>query len=196
MDRALVLFAAVTLLAIPVTGCIAGDDAGPTDTNQTPDDGASGNTSEEGNESGNETSEEPGTSETGENETAEDDQPRWERDNRTGEVSGLDAGVTGPNASESVEVSEDTETMFLNLTTDGGELEMRARPPGCEDAGCEETATTQDGNASLEIAAPEPGSYNVTLETTGPGAHDISYELAIASKIVPADDDTRGGFGA
>lgn len=192
MERTTVLLSALLLLAVPLSGCIAGgDDTGPESPNDTPN-GSDGNQTEDPNESeGNETGNETGNA--SENETDEGgDGAEWQRENRTGQVSGVDLGATGPNASESVNVTEDTQQMYLNVTTEGGELEVRVQPPGCQESSCEETTTTEEGNASLHFPETTAGTYNVTLEPTGPGPHDVKYTLSIAQQIDTGED---GGFG-
>lgn len=176
---------AVALLAAPLlTGCIGFGGEG--------DDGEA-----DGNETGGD-----------ENATAEDS-PEWKSENRTGSVSPtsqLSGGQT-----ETFDVEDGAEELLLNLSADGGELEMCIKKPSSNDSGnasdasaasqqdeCDETKTTQDGNASFQASGPEPGEWTVELTAAGPATGDIEYTLTIAQKVPleeQATDDEDDGSG-
>lgn len=191
---------AVLLVAAPaMSGCIGfGGDGDGEDLNETSaeNDTPSGeNDSAEGNESGEGP---PGdANETGsENETQEDGgDATWTYDNRTGTVSGTNAIVTSSgSAEETFNVDPNTLKLALNLSAEGGELEMCLTQPGGNESGgnesgntsqesCDETVTTEDGNASFTAESPTEGEWKATLRPAEPGHHSIDYELAIAQLV-------------
>ncbi len=175
---------AVALLAAPLlTGCIGfgGEDAGGNETgeNQTQDD---------------------------ENATAEDD-PAWSSENRTGTVSPT-SQFTMEGQTESITVEDGASQLLLNLSADGGELTMCIMKPGGNGSGnstastadqqqgeCDETKTTQDGNASYQASSPESGDWTVRLTAAQGTTGEVEYTLTIAQKVPLEEQATDDGGG-
>lgn len=104
----------------------------------------------------------------------------WQSENRSGTVEGAALPVGPTGTEETFTLENGTVALALNLTADGGELELSISPPDCEDASCEESVTTQDGNASYSTTDPTAGEWTVTLSPATPGVSSIEYELVIA----------------
>lgn len=192
--RTLPWILAVMLIAAPaLTGCIGvGGEGGDSDeagnqtnetneTNETNDSNTSGNGSEDDSSDGFIGDEEA-------------DGSSWRSENRTGTVSGT-SQLTG-GTTETFTVEDGAEQLMLNLTADGGELEMCIREPGDNSSGhasgtdgfaqqeaCSETETTQDGNASFQASAPDSGEWSVELTAAQPTTGEIEYTLTIAQKV-------------
>lgn len=163
-----------------MAGCIGGEDT-PSETN------ASGQDVEP--TSANETS----------TPNATDTEPRttWTNQTREGVVTGIFVPVTGtainvPLASENTLIeftAEDgTEDLYLNLTSEGGEISMGIDSPDCdagpERAGCQ-FVTTSDGEASYHEPNPTAGTWELTFFSGEPVSVEVGWELEIA-QAVPA----------
>lgn len=119
------------------------------------------------------------------NGTGQEPAATWTLDNRTGTVSGNDLVVTPPpSASETFDVANGTLALALNLSAEGDELTLTARPPGCDAADCELEVQTQSGRARLSQEVPAEGTWTVTLTAQGPGPVSSNYALEIA-QLVP-----------
>lgn len=181
------LLIALLLLAMPaLSGCIGpfaqeGDeDLAPDEEEDAPDD-------EQEDDERNETRED----ETRGNETREadddDDEPKWQHENRTGTVSGTNALVTSSGLeTETFTVEEDTLELKLNLTADGGELAVCIREPDTEEGECTEETTTENGGMEYSTQQPTPGEWGIEMEPADPGSHSIDYELGIGT-LVPTE---------
>lgn len=134
---------------------------------------------------------EPETNETG-NATL---QRTWTRDTYEGSVTGTGVpfGLTVVPLSENNNVNfqaeEGIQVLYLNLTTEGGELQMAVGGPGCEaNAGCEESVTTSDGEAQYANETPAPGEWSVRMFPADPVAHSVSYTLEVTQGVEAATD--------
>lgn len=195
-----VIAIAATLLAAPaLSGCIGGS-GGDEDLDET----SSGNdpASNESNSSeGNNTSGDapPGGNETGSENETEEPGTTWTYDNRTGSVSGTNAIVHSEGSEqEEFTVEPNALKLGLNLSAEGGELEMCVSGPsgnesdnGSGEQSCDETVTTEDGNATFAAEAPEEGDWTVTLRPAETGRHSIDYELVIAQLV---EEEGSSGF--
>lgn len=190
---------AATLLAAPaMSGCIGLGDGGDEDIGETSD--GNDTFSDDSNSSeGNNTSDGPpgDSNETGSENETEDGEATWNYDNRTGSVSGTNAIVASDgSAEEQFTVDSDTIQLALNLSAEGGELEMCLTKSSGNESGngsgeeCDETVTTEDGNATFTADAPEEGDWTATLRPAETGHHSIDYELVIAQLI----EEEEGGF--
>lgn len=183
MRRLTLLMALVLVTAPAVGGCLSN-----------PLDGDGGET----------TSEDPPSNQNRtENETeTEDPGARWEYEDRSGTVEGTNAVVASEgNETEEVEVEEGTRALSLNLSADGGELDVCIRSPSGNGSGngtygqadqgaqegCDEQMTTEDGNASFVTDEPAAGTWKVEMSPAESGAHSIDYELLIG-RLVPAEE--------
>lgn len=187
MRWATLVLATALLAALALSGCIGfggeDDDASP--------DGADdpyGNETDDGNETGEENESRDNATRDG-NETSDEQEASWTYDNRTGSVQGANAIVgTSDSAEETFDVGPDTLELGLGLGAEGGELEMCIQKPSEDENGtgddCDETVTTEDGNASFSAGEPAEGEWTVSLSPAEPGYHSIDYELAIA-QLVP-----------
>lgn len=176
MRRATLLLALVLLTAPALGGCIS---------NPMGDDGDTASREEPNNKT--------------ENETVEEDQPdaRWEYENRTGTVEGTNAVVASEgNETEEVEVENGTRALSLNLSADGGELDVCIRAPSGDGSGngsyggqdgCDEETTTENGEANFSTQEPAAGTWKVEMSPAESGAHSIDYELVIG-RLVPVAD--------
>lgn len=196
----------LTLLAAPVlSGCIGGGDTQELDpANTSSDDGDQNDTSDDRSDGSN-ASDQTGGNGTNEsnasgNGSASGDQPEgnatedepsalWTYDNRTGTVSSTDPFLFPGEAEETFEVENGTLELALNLTADGGELDVCIKQPGAD--ACTEEASTEDGNLSWETDDPAGGSWTVELTHTGL-LSSVDYELVIA-QLVPAAGTMDGG---
>lgn len=213
MRRMLVLIVTLSLLG---AGCIGlpGDDGGeetgpqsePT-TNESEDDrtgepsndtednetGANDSNASEGNESfGNATANETEGNESEENET------EWRYDNRSGTVEG-NPPLTEASATEDFTVAEGAEELALNLSADGGELDVCIKAPsgngsgnesGDNESSCTAEESTEDGNLTWSEEAPTPGEWSVEMTAQGIGPQSVEYELVIG-QLVPASAETN-----
>lgn len=120
--------------------------------------------------------------------TAEDEEEReqWTRENRSGSVPATSTLVGEEAAEESFEVNGSA--LVLNLSAEGGELEMCIQKPSGNESGnasqdsCDETQTTEDGNATYETTEPEAGNWTVRLSASEASSSEVEYELVIAQK--------------
>ncbi len=185
------LLAAMLIAAPALTGCIGGGDDGGAadepgnDTNRTDDgDDGSGNASDDGN-----TSDDDGFGE-----GDDEDEASWQSENRTGTVSPT-SQVTGEGQTETFTV-DGAESLMLNLSADGGELNMCIMKPsegssgnssgsavGAQQEECSETATTQDGNASYQASSPADGEWTVKLTAAQGTTGEVEYTLTIAQLV-------------
>lgn len=112
------------------------------------------------------------------------------RETRNGTVE-ASAIVPGGGAAETFRVENGTETLTLELSADGGELEMTVSPADCDDPSCQETATTSGGSASYSASAPAEGEWTVTLSPASPGLEPIDYQLTI---VLAGGQEAQAGF--
>lgn len=134
----------------------------------------------------------------------EEDQEEWSRENRSGSVPATSSLVGDQAAEESFDVN--ASVLVLNLTADGGELDMCIQKAGGNetrderDAGaqddCDETVTTQDGNATFEASEPESGEWTVRLSAADASSSEIEYQLEIAQKVEADGDGASYGSNA
>lgn len=198
--RTLPWLLAVMLIAAPaLTGCIGfgGEDGGGEDEpgNETNERDDTGNASD-----GDETSDDGFGDD-------EEDGTGWQEENRTGTVSPT-SQLTGEGVSETFSVPEGTEALAINLSADGGELDMCIIKPGGDGSGnrtdarsaqqeeCDEVQTTEDGNASFQATGPEPGGWTVELTAIQGTTSEVEYTLTIAQKVPleeQATDDEDDG---
>lgn len=154
------------------------------------------------NESENETT----ANETGENESSEGNETTWASENRTGTVEGNNLLITHASETESFDVGADAEELRLNLTAEGGELDVCIKAPSGnesgnesgEESGCTAEGATEEGNFTFSETAPTEGEWSVEMTAQGIGHQSVDYELVIAQKV-PAttanqtDDETADG---
>jgi hypothetical protein len=109
-------------------------------------------------------------------------QASWTYDNRTGSISGTGVPVAGQpiEKEESFTVGDNVSTVYVNVTSEGGELTLSLREPGCEDSECAEEAQTASGVASMQVATPSAGQWILVLTLEGSGPVSADYELQIA----------------
>jgi hypothetical protein len=70
---------------------------------------------------------------------------------------------------------------MLNLTADGGDIDLCLIGPSTEDGECEAEATAADGeNASVTLETPEAGEWIAELSISGLLLPSADYELTIA----------------
>lgn len=140
------------------------------------------------------------TNETNNNSTIEgkEDQEEWSSENRSGSVPATSALVGEEAAEESFEV--DGSALVLNLSAEGGELDMCIQKPAGNESSndsqedCDETVTTQDGNATFEADEPEAGNWTVRLSAADASSSEIEYELEIAQKV--GGDEGETGYAS
>lgn len=196
------LLAAMLIAAPALTGCIGfGDDADGEDEpgNETNDSDDTGNDSDNASD-GNESSDDGFGDD-------EEDGTEWQEENRTGTVSPT-SQLTGEGVSETFSVAEGTEALAINLSADGGELDMCIMKPGGNESGnqtdarsaqqeeCDEEQTTESGNASFQATGPESGEWTVQLTAAQGTTSQVEYTLTIA-QLVPegAETGSSGGGG-
>lgn len=128
------------------------------------------------------------------NATEQGNQPGWTSENRSGSVPATSAVVGEQAVEETFEVNGSE--LLLNLSAEGGELEMCLIKGGGNESGndsqqqeCDETVTTQDGNASFQATNPEPGEWTARLTATEAQSSEVQYELVIAQKMGADEED-------
>lgn len=119
----------------------------------------------------------------------------WENETYEGSVTGVTLPGAGSltvaplseNNAISFTTTDGVETVVLNLTADGGALQMNIAPPGCESgtagAACEESVTTEGGEAQYTNASAEPGEWGVTFFAGEPAAAQVSYTLDVTQGV-------------
>lgn len=109
-------------------------------------------------------------------------QMSWSYDNRTGSISGTGVPVAASSfeEEETFTVGDNVSTLYVNVTSEGGELTLSLREPGCEDDTCAQEAQTVSGAASLQAMAPPSGEWLAVLTLEGTGPVSADYELQIA----------------
>lgn len=136
------------------------------------------------------------------NATEQGDEPGWTSENRSGSVPATSAVVSEQAAEETFEVNGSE--LLLNLSAEGGELEMCLMKGGGNDSEndsqqeeCDETVTTQDGNASFQATNPEQGEWTARLTASGQSeSSEVQYELVIAQKTgIDEEDGTYASMG-
>jgi hypothetical protein len=128
---------------------------------------------------------------TGTDDAGEDPGPAttWETVTRSGTVSG--AGTPAGSVSQgggnmaTWSVPEDTRILYLNLTTEGGELSMQYGPDcNTEDTvECEYQTTTEDGEAREIVEDPAAGSWEAYLFIEN-DAGEVDWELTATMGVV------------
>lgn len=209
MRKAIVLLVGFAVLS---AGCLGfgeeSDQLEPTgepsedgaDTNDSSNDTSRNDT--DGNETGGNRSSSNGTgenrtagNETQDNQTDDGNQTgnetRWSYDNRTGTVSGTNAVATEASSSESFNVSEDARELQLDLSAEGGELDVCIQAPDGgneseEESECAAEESTQDGNLTWSTSSPAHGGWTIEMTAQGVGPQSVDYELVIG-QLVPAD---------
>lgn len=127
----------------------------------------------------------------------------WTHEERDGTASGANlvvVAVTQGTQTESFRVPEGTNVTHVNVTTDGGELQLELYPPGCDRSQgggdeCADEVTTQDGEAHWMKEAPTAGSWTVYLFKGDPGAADVPYTMVV-DQLVPQEDDASSDGNA
>jgi hypothetical protein len=118
----------------------------------------------------------------------------WTSETYEGSITGTGApfGVTVVPLSENNNVAfqaqEGIELLQLNLTTEGGELQMAVAGPDCEqNTECEQSVTTEGGEAQYTNETPTAGEWSVRFFPADPVANSVSYELVVAQQILVED---------
>ncbi len=115
----------------------------------------------------------------------------WTSDTYDGEVTGATAPGAGSVSqgggdTAAFTVQPGTRVAYLNVTTEGGDLDMQYGP-GCQTdptIACNNTATTEDGNLSIQLDAPAPGdweAYFFVAESTAAG--QVSWTLQVTQGV-------------
>lgn len=112
--------------------------------------------------------------------------PEWTYENRSGTVSGENTPLTTANATEEINVTEGTKELTLNLSAEGGELDVCIRSPDESQDSCTAEEQTQEGNASWSTESPAGGEWTVELTAQGTGPQEVDYEMVIG-KLVPPE---------
>jgi len=91
---------------------------------------------------------------------------QWTTATASGTVEGAGSpagGVSQGDTAASWTVPENTRLMYLNITTEGGDLDYQYGPDCQTDpaVSCEYNGSTQDGEAMERVAAPTPGSWEI-----------------------------------
>lgn len=166
--RALLL--AAVLVTAGFAGCIGGDDASD-------DEGEFASTNET--DPANETDEQPAPQRTWTNETFE------------GEITGFNAvAVSATNGDNMQTFAAETgiDVLYLNLTAEGGALNMWIGGPDCDVSGnqipgCADEASTSSGEASYVNETPDAGEWQVRLAVGDPVGVQVSYTLDVVQGL-------------
>lgn len=116
----------------------------------------------------------------------------WTTDTYEGQVTGATAPGAGSVSQgggnmAAFTIQDGARVAYLNVTTDGGDLDMQYGP-GCQTqpaVSCNNTATTEDGSLSIQLTAPEPGgweAYFFVAEDTVAG--EVAWTLEVTQGIV------------
>lgn len=112
----------------------------------------------------------------------------WSSETYEGSISGTSFFAPAPPSegqSFSFSTESGIETLFINLTTEGGDLSVYVAYPGCEvNGGCEETFETSDGEGQYVNESAEAGEWNVRFFPVDPVANDVSYTAEVAQGIL------------
>lgn len=165
------------LLTAGLAGCIGSDE--PADATETPSDQAS----EDDPASSNGTTDGPV-------------QRTWTNETFEGQISGISAGgmsATQGDGMQTFTAEQGIEVLFLNLTAEGGAVEMTVGGPDCDVSGnaipsCAETTSTSSGEASYTNETPVEGEWQVRLSVGDPAGAQVSYTLEVLQGIVAAGE--------
>ncbi|PSG97337.1 hypothetical protein BRD56_06670 [Thermoplasmatales archaeon SW_10_69_26] len=122
----------------------------------------------------------------------ETDEPQtrteWSTETYEGSITGTTVFTpeqTSDGQSFSFTVENGTQQLFINLTTDGGELTMYVAGPDCSaNDDCEEQVETESGEAQYAAEAPGAGEWNVRFFPQDPVASDVSYTADVAQGVL------------
>lgn len=112
-----------------------------------------------------------------------DSDTRWETHTKNGTVQGANAVVASSSAEEQVTVADGALVMGVNVTAEGGELTVTLVPPDCEDASCESSQDTSNGNLTMIVDGPESGEWTIRLEPADPGPANIEYRMVVGVQL-------------
>lgn len=115
----------------------------------------------------------------------------WTTDTSEGEITGATAPGAGSVSQgggnmASFTIQEGARVAYLNVTTEGGDLNMEYGP-SCQTeptVACNNTATTESGELSIQLTAPGPGgweAYFFIAESTAAG--QVSWTLEVTQGV-------------
>lgn len=123
-----------------------------------------------------------------EDDVEEVNQTEWSTETYEGSITGASFFTpTPPSEGQSFSFSTETgiETLFINVTTEGGDLSVYVAYPGCEvNGGCEETFETSSGEGQYANESAEPGEWNVRFFPSDPVANDVAYTAEVAQNVL------------
>ena len=122
----------------------------------------------------------------------ETDEPQtrteWSTETYEGSITGTTFFApeqTSDGQSFSFTVENGTQQLFINLTSDGGELTMYVAGPDCSaNEECEEQVETESGEAQYAAEEPGAGEWNVRFFPQDPVASDVSYTADVAQGVL------------
>lgn len=131
---------------------------------------------------------------TNETDTQEDveevNRTEWSTETYEGSISGTSFFAPSPPSegqSFSFSAESGIQTLFINVTTEGGDLTMYVADPDCQpgpDTTCEETVETSSGEGQYVNESAEPGEWNVRFFPSDPVANDVAYTAEVAQGIL------------
>lgn len=109
----------------------------------------------------------------------------WTNETFEGQISGFNILVlsgTNGDAMQTFTAETGIDVLFLNLTAEGGAVDMTIGDPDCDVSGnqippCAETTSTSGGEASYVNETPTSGEWQVRLAVGDPVGAQVSYTL-------------------
>lgn len=116
----------------------------------------------------------------------------WETETYEGTVTGtffLAPAPPSDGQSFQFQAKDSIQTLYINLTTEGGDLTMHVADPDCSvNGGCEEQVETEGGEGQFTSQAPASGEWNVRFFPTDTVTTGVDYTADVAQGLeVTAD---------
>jgi hypothetical protein len=126
------------------------------------------------------------------NTTDEDPEPtnrtEWSKETFEGTITGTTFLAPSPPSegqSFTFTAQSGIETLFVNVTTDGGDLRVLVAGPDCEiNSACEEETQTEGGEGQYVNESAAPGEWDVRLFPADPVAAQVGYTADVVQGIL------------
>lgn len=126
------------------------------------------------------------------NETEEADVERtWTNETFEGQLTGVNGVVvsaTNGDTMQTFTAETGIDVVYLNLTADGGAVQMTIGGPDCDVSGnqippCAETVTTSGGEASYVNETPAEGEWQLRFSVGDPAGAQVSYTVDVVQGV-------------
>lgn len=127
-----------------------------------------------------------------ENDTEEAELERtWTNETFEGQITGVNAmaaSTTNGDTMQTFTAATGIDVVYLNLTAEGGAVEMTIGGPGCDVSGnqipaCAETVSTSGGEASYVNETPAEGEWQLRFSVGDPAGAEVSYTVDVVQGV-------------